>query len=395
MNSFENSVSRKGTDCIKWDFQKEDYGRENLLPFSIADADWKTCPDIIEALKERCEHGIFGYTDISDSYRSAVERWCRVHHDWQIEKEWIVPVEGVVPSIADCIEALSEPGAKVIVQPPVYDPFYAVVRATGRECMENSLIHDEHGYHMNFEELEQMCQNGASVLLLCSPHNPVGRVWNEKELNRVAEICNRDHVTVISDEIHWDLILGRQKHITMGKYAELLNSLVICTSCSKSFNLAGLQTSNLIIPDETARRKVQNFLYGRYRFNPNTFGMIATETAYTKGDEWLAEEIDYIRENAEFVEYFLKGNLPKVTMSKLQGTYLVWLDMRACHRSSEQLVRMFAREGAALNDGSHYGKGYDGFVRMNIACPRSQLEEGLFCIYRALEKAEEMDEQQK
>jgi len=383
--TFDEGVDRRGTACIKWDFQEADYGRSGLLPFSIADADYRTHQPILDALKKRIDNGVIGYTDLDETYFSAVKGWCERHHDWKVESEWIVPTGGIVPAMCNAIEAFTEQNAKVIVQPPVYDPFYSIIRASGRELVKNDLILDESGYRMDYEKLEEACRQGARVLLLCSPHNPVCRVWTREELQRLADICKTYGVIVISDEIHWDLALGKRVHTTMGAFEEIWEQLVVCTSCSKTFNIAGLETSNLIIPGRKLRETYQNWLYARYLFCPNTLGLEATKAAYLTGDEWVDEEKAYLTENAATVCAFMEEHLPKVIVAEPQGTYLMWFDMRKYGLGSEELVKRIADAGAGLNSGHHYGEQYDGFVRMNIACPRTQMLDGLECIRKALE----------
>ncbi|MBS5063422.1 MAG: pyridoxal phosphate-dependent aminotransferase [Hungatella hathewayi] len=383
--TFDEGVDRRGTACIKWDFQEADYGRSGLLPFSIADADYRTHQPILDALKKRIDNGVIGYTDLDETYFSAVKGWCQRRHDWKVESEWIVPTGGIVPAMCNTIEAFTEQNAKVIVQPPVYDPFYSIIRASGRELVKNDLILDESGYRMDYEKLEEACRQGARVLLLCSPHNPVCRVWTREELQRLADICKTYGVIVISDEIHWDLALGKRVHTTMGAFEEIWEQLVVCTSCSKTFNIAGLETSNLIIPGRKLRETYQNWLYARYLFCPNTLGLEATKAAYLTGDEWVDEEKAYLTENAATVCAFMEEHLPKVIVAEPQGTYLMWFDMRKYGLGSEELVKRIADAGAGLNSGHHYGEQYDGFVRMNIACPRTQLLDGLECIRKALE----------
>ena len=383
--SFEQGVDRRGTACIKWDFQPADYeGKSGLIPFSIADADFKTYPPILAALKKRIDNGVIGYTDLEDAYRAAVAGWCKRRHGWDIDGSWVVPTGGIVPAMCNAIEAFTPAGAKVIVQPPVYDPFYSIIHAAGREIVRNDLIHDESGYRMDYDGLEAACRSGASMLLLCSPHNPVCRVWTRQELQKVADICEKYGVIVISDEIHWDLILGGHKHVTMGQFSQLYERLVVCTSCSKTFNVAGLETSNLIIPGAALRQKYQDYLYARYLFVPNTLGLEAVKAAYADGDAWVDAEQAFLTENAALVQRYLQENLPWVTLADPQGTYLLWLDMTASGKTSDELIRRIAEAGAGLNSGKHYGDAYDGFVRMNVACPQKQLLAGLDCIRRAL-----------
>ena len=384
--AFDRGIDRKGTACIKWDFQKADYGREGLIPFSIADADYPVFQPVLDALKKRIDRGVIGYTDLDESYFSAIAGWCKRRHDWEIKNEWIVPTGGIVPAMANAIEALTHADAKIIVQPPVYDPFYSVVETTGRTLIKNDLILDETGYHIDFDGLEKACKDGAEMLLFCSPHNPVCRVWTKEELQKVADICAAYGVIVISDEIHWDLILGGHIHTTLGKFPALYENLIVCTSCSKTFNVAGLETSNLIIPGKTLREKYQAYLYSRYLFCPNTLGLEAAKTACTLGDGWVDEEQVFLTRNAELVKEYLAENLPEVKLADPQGTYLLWMDMRSYGLSSDELIRRIAEIGAGLNSGAHYGENYDGFVRMNIACPKDQLLAGLSCIRDALDE---------
>lgn len=384
-STFDEGVDRRGTACIKWDFQEADYGMSGLIPFSIADADYRTHQPILDALKARIDNGVIGYTDLNEEYFSAVKGWCERRHDWKIESEWIVPTGGIVPAMCNAIEALTAHDAKVIVQPPVYDPFYSIIKASGRELVKNDLILDESGYHMDYEGLEQACRGGAKMILLCSPHNPVCRVWTREELQKLVDICKTYGVIVVSDEIHWDLVLGDHRHTTMGLFEEIHDQLIVCTSCSKTFNIAGLETSNLLIPGKELREKYQDYLYARYLFCPNTLGLEATKTACNTGDAWVDEETAYLTEHAAAVTHFMEEHLPKVKVADAQGTYLLWFDMRAYGLTSEELVQKIAQAGAGLNSGRHYGEAYDGFVRMNIACPREQLMAGLECIKKALQ----------
>jgi len=385
MYKFDEGVDRRGTSCIKWDFQERFFGIDGLIPFSIADADYPIHQPILDALKRRVDNGVIGYTDLGDDYFSAVSGWIERRHGWKVEHCWIVPTEGLVPSMANAIEALTAPDDAVIVQPPVYDPFYTIVNATGRKMIKSDLIKDDDGYHIDYEGLEKACAAGGKMLLFCSPHNPTCRLWSEEELRRVAAICKRYGTIVVSDEIHWDLVLGGRKHFTMGLIEEIKDQMVVCVSCSKTFNIAGLETSNLIIPGEELREKYQAYLYGRYLFCPNTLGLEATKVACNTGDEWADAQLVHLTGNAEFVCDFMAEHLPKVKVAKPEATYLLWFDMTAYGLTSDELVDRIAKAGAGLNSGQHYGENYDGFVRMNVACPRKQLEAGLECIKKALD----------
>lgn len=386
-SQFDREIDRRGTACIKWDFQEADYGRSGLIPFSIADADYMTYPPIMDALKRRIDQGVIGYTDLDEDYYSAVAGWCLRRHQWKIEHDWIVPTGGIVPAMCNAIEALLPMDAAVAVQPPVYDPFYSVIHAAGRKMVKNDLLRDESGYHMDYEGLEAACKNeGVRMILLCNPHNPVCRVWSREELQRLADICKKYDLYVVSDEIHWDLVLFGNQHVTMGSFPELYEKLIVCTSCSKTFNIAGLETSNLIIPGKAARETFRGYLFARYLFCPNTLGLEAVKAAYAGGDAWVDAEQAHLTGNAAFVRDYLARELPRVKLAEPEGTYLLWMDMTDYGLTSDELIRRIAEAGAGLNSGAHYGSGYDGFVRMNVACPRRQLEAGLACVKQALDQ---------
>lgn len=386
--NFNIPVNRIGTSCIKWDFQEMEFGRADLLPFTIADADYPSCPEIIQALSKRVKHGIFGYTDPSDDYYRAVASWCRRRHRWNVDASWIIPVSGIIPGIGCALEALTETNARILVQTPVYDPFYSVIRAAGRTLVRCPLAHNknENTYQMNFSAIEEEFKNGISAVIICNPHNPVGRVWKAEELQQLIVLCRTYHVLLISDEIHWDLMIDGHIHTSIGSLTEPDDSVIVCTSCSKSFNLAGLQTSNFIIPNEELRQKYQEYLYGRYLFCPNQLGLTACQAAYESGEEWLEAQLAHLTGNAHFVQDYCGIHLPKVRIAPLEGTYLMWMDFNAYGYNSQTLIHAFAEAGAALGDGTHYASAFDGFIRMNIACPRPQLEHGLACMTHAIQK---------
>ncbi|SHK60994.1 MalY/PatB family protein [Hespellia stercorisuis] len=390
---FNELVNRKGSACIKWDFQAADFGHDGLLPFTIADADYPTCPSVTAALSKGIQTGIIGYTDVDDSYYNAVINWCLVRHQWNIKKDWIVPTSGIIPGIAFVLESMTQPEDPIVVQPPVYDPFYSAIRATGRTIVKNELIADENNrYTMDYAHLEECFQRGAKAFILCNPHNPIGRVWSRKELERVRKLCREYHVLLISDEIHWDIVYAPSIHTSIGTLCDENDFAVVCTSGSKTFNIAGLQTSNFIIMNPDLRQTFQDYLYGRYLFCPNTLGLIATKYAYSTGAEWVDAQLLHLKSNAEKVVAFMKAHLPFVKVTFLEGTYLMWLDFTYYHRSSGELVTLFSEYGAAVGDGTHYSPKCDGFIRLNIACPKAQLTGGLECIRRAVQSLNEEDQ---
>lgn len=385
-NDFENGANRIGTGCIKWDFQEIDYGKSGLIPFSIADADYPIYSPILEAIISRVRKGVIGYTDIDDDYLDSIVNWCKSRHNWFVQKNWIIPTNGIVPSISYAIEVFTKSEAKIVVQPPVYDPFYTIIEATGRKIVKNDLIINQDGrYIMDYNDLEEKFKDGATMLILCSPHNPVCRVWEKSELEKLSELCYTYNILIISDEIHWDLMLDGNKHISMGVMERIINQLVVCTSASKTFNIAGLETSNIIIPNEELRNKYQKWLYSRYLFCPNALGLEATKAAYKTGNMWVDVQNEHLTNNAKIVVDFFRTNFPQVKIANPEGTYLLWLDMRDFGLTSEELVYKIVQAGAGLNNGLHYGEGYDGFLRMNIACPLDQLIQGLECIKIALQ----------
>lgn len=385
MNSFFDTLAdRIGTACIKWDFREEEFGNADVLPFSIADADFAMMPEISDALIGRIGKGVLGYTDLDENYYSAVRKWFSERHGLTVRNEWITSTAGIIPAIGAAIGALLEPGDRVVIQTPVYDPFESVIRANGCISEHNCLVCDGLGrYSMDYEDLGEKLQSGAKMLILCSPHNPVGRVWTTDELSRVLELCRSYGVILVSDEIHWDIINPEFRHISMGALVNDEDKFILCTAPSKTFNIAGLQASNIVIRNKEIRDKFQSWLFSRYMFGANVLGLTACVAAYENGAEWVDEQNRYIAANAAAAEEFIKEHLPKAVVSPLEGTYLMWIDMRYLGKTSDELVAAIIRAGAGLNSGHHYGEQCDGYVRMNIACPREILMKGLESIRKA------------
>lgn len=382
--NFNGKVDRRGTGCIKWDFQEMDYDISGILPYSIADSDFVTEPKIIEALHKRVEHGIFGYSDITDEYLNAIVEWFDKHFSWNINKESIVPTSGIVPLLSFAVEALTGRDDNVVVQPPVYDPFYTVIKNNGRNVLENYLINDNGYYKMNFKDLEsKLAIPKTTMMILCSPANPVGRVWSFEELKTITKLCKKHNVFLVSDEMHCDIVFGNVKHTPVGKFKEIEDNLLVCTAPSKTFNLAGLQTSNIIIPNKEIRKKITDLLYSKYMFCPNILGMTACTAAYLYGDSWLIEQNKYLKENVEYVIRFFNEKLPQITVTKLEGTYLMWIDLTSLGMKGDNIVRILAHEfGVGVNNGEHYSSDCDGFIRFNVACTRDVVEQGVKQIYK-------------
>lgn len=387
--NFDEIIDRRGTDSIKWSKKhlKENFGDEESIPMWIADMDFKVAEPIIEALTERVRHGIFGYGHKTDEFLEAVVNWHKKRNRWDIEKEWILFTPGIIPALNFVVETFCNPGDKVIIQSPVYFPFANIITNNGCHIANNPLILNNGKYEMNFCELERIAQDSRTKLMfLCSPHNPVGRVWTAEELQRLGEICIKNDVLIVSDEIHSDLIYLPNHHIPFGKISEefKMNSIV-CTSPSKTFNLAGLQISNIIIPNEKLRKELNHKL-ATINIDPGSFASVAQIAAYNKGEEWLESLIIYLQDNLNFIDKFLKERIPRVKLIKPEGTYLAWLDFSNFNFTNIELQQLMQTKAKiALNDGYIFGAGGEHFQRINFACPRSILEKALKNIEKILE----------
>ena len=373
---FDKIVERHDTNSYKWD----SLDMENVIPLWVADMDFKTAPCIIEALRKRVEHGIFGYTRVPDKYYQATIDWFARRHNWNFNASDIIYTSGVVPAISAIIKALTVPGDKVIIQTPVYNCFFSSIRNNGCEASENELIYNGDYYTIDFDDLEKRAADPkAKVLLLCNPHNPSGRVWTYNELFRIYDICKQNNVTVVSDEIHCELVYPPFVYIPFCSLSEEVAACsVACVSPSKSFNIAGLQIANIVCHDEEMRKKIDKAININEVCDVNPFGVLATIAAYTEGEPWLTELIDYLQRNYEFLVSFFAEKLPDIPVVKLEGTYLVWIDCRHLGITSGELEEKLIREGGVwLNPGSMYGDAGEGFMRINIACPKVRLEEGL------------------
>lgn len=384
--NFDKEIDRHNTNSYKWD----SLDMEKVIPLWVADMDFQTAPCIIDALKKRVDHGIFGYTRVPDTYYKATVDWFSRRHNWNFNASEIIYTSGVVPAISAIIKALTKPGDKVIIQTPVYNCFFSSIRNNDCEALENSLVYNGDYYTIDFDDLEKKASDPkAKVMLLCNPHNPSGRVWNYTELSCIYDICHRNGVIVVSDEIHCELVYPPFVYIPFCSISEeaAANS-VACVSPSKSFNIAGLQIANIICRDEEMRKKIDKAININEVCDVNPFGVIATIAAYTEGEPWLTELIDYLQLNYEFLVSFFNQELPDYPVTKLEGTYLVWVDCRKSGLSSEELEEKLIREaGVWLNPGSMYGVDGEGFMRINIACPRSRLEEGLKRLTKVLGKS--------
>lgn len=379
--NFDEVINRFDTKCLKWDGLEERFGilDKGVLPLWVADMDFEAPKCVIDAIVNRASHGIFGYAGGYNSYYDSVINWMRNRHNWYIKKEWIVFTPGIVPALNIIVKALTKPGDKVIIQSPIYPPFFKSVMNNGCEVVNNPLKFNGEKYVMDFDDLEKKIDNTVKLMFLCSPHNPVGRVWSKEELKRLGDICIRNNIILVSDEIHSDLVLKDYKHTPLASISEeFAQNAIVCTAPSKTFNIAGLQTSNIIIPNEVIRNK---FLKARESCGiskPNTFGIEALEAAYRYGEEWLDHILVYIEQNLNYLTKYIEENIPRVKVIQPEATYLVWLDLRKLGLNKNDLENIIFNKGKLiLNQGYTYGKEGEGFVRINIACPQSILKEGL------------------
>lgn len=375
--NFNEIVNRRGTNSYKWDVSD----KENFLPMWVADMDFRTLPFIIERLQQRVAHGVFGYTAVPDSYYDAITNWFVHRHNWLMQKEWIIYTSGVVPAISAIIKAMTQTGDKVLVQTPVYNCFFSSIKNNGCEVLCNELIYEDGTYRIDFDDLEQKAADPkTTVIILCNPHNPAGRVWTRDELVRIGEICLKNDVFVIADEIHCELVMPGHRYTPFASISpEILDNCAVCTSPSKAFNIAGLQIANITIANDKIRRKVDRAININEVCDVNPFGVEALQAAYSsKGAEWLDQLNAYLYDNYLCLCEFFENNLPQFPVTKLEGTYLVWVDCSVLGKPSNELCgELLQAQGLYLNEGTMYGTSGIDFVRINIACPRAVLIEGL------------------
>ncbi len=385
--NFNIVVNRKNTNCLKYDFAVRRGRPENVLPLWVADMDFKVAPEITQAIEKRVAHGIFGYSEVKEEYFEAVSAWMEQKHGWHVKEDWLVKTPGVVFALAMAVQAFTEPGDAVIIQQPVYYPFSEVIADNGRRIVDNTLELKEDGkYHINFEDFEQKVkENHVKLFLLCSPHNPVGRVWTKEELKKIAAICRKYDVIVVSDEIHEDFVFNGKHQVFADLSEDAKNRTITCTAPSKTFNLAGLQVSNIWIANPKLREKFKKQIAAAGYSQLNTLGLTAGEAAYRYGGEWHAELLGYLKSNLNFLREFLQTRLPEVKLIEPEGTYLVWLDFGSLGLTEEQREELLTKKaGIWLDSGAIFGAAGEGFERINIACPRSILKDALERIERAV-----------
>ncbi len=384
---FDNIIDRKETDSIKYDFAVKRNKPADILPLWVADMDFQTPPAVIEALTSRARHGIYGYSDGRDAYYAAVQNWFLENFGWKTEASWIVKTPGVVFALSVAVRAFTQENDAVLIQPPVYYPFTEVVEVNNRKLIKNELVYEDGHYRIDFEDFEQkVVDNAVKLFILCSPHNPVGRVWTREELTTLGELCLKHNVLVISDEIHADFTYPGHTHTVFASIDErFLQNTVTCTAPSKTFNLAALQISNIFIAQRELRHKFKAELTRTGYSQPNVMGLDACRAAYAHGKPWLEELRTYLLQNLLFAKEFVAKNMPGVRLIEPEGTYLIWLDFRALGLAGKPLDDLIVyKAGLWLDPGEMFGPGGEGFQRINIACPRATLEEALTRLARAL-----------
>ncbi len=386
--NFDEIVDRSKSHSIKWDARKHLFGTEDVLPMWVADMDFKTPDFIIEAVRERLDHELLGYTLRHDEYFESIMDWMQKRHEWNVKKNWILYTPGVVPALNMAVQSYTQPGDKVILQPPVYHPFYMAIEDHGRHVVRNPLKEKEGRYFFDFDDLKKKIDKRTKLLLLSHPHNPGGRVWTQEELEELGEICHRNGVIIISDEIHSDLIFKPHKHIPLAKVSEKLADITVtCMAPSKTFNLAGLSTSSVIISNKRLREQFETTLNSWHVFMGNIPGFVASVAAYRKGEQWLEELLSYLKGNYKYVCDFVAEHIPKIKIMPLEATYLLWIDFRAFELTHKELEKKIVKEAKlGFNTGDMFGKEGEGYMRMNLAHPRAQVEQAMIGLKDAFGK---------
>nr|WP_312215145.1 MalY/PatB family protein [Clostridioides sp.] len=385
--NFDTIVDRSNNFAAKWSEMDKKYGTNDLLPMWIADMDFKAAPCIVEAIRNRLDQEIYGYTTRPDSYNESIVNWVSKRFGWNIKKEWLIFSPGVMPSISLIIQELTDKNDKIMIQEPVYSPFNSIVKANDRELVISPLIKEENGnYVMNYAEIEANIKD-VKLFILCNPHNPVGRVWTKEELIKLGDICIRNNVKVISDEIHCDIILKGHKHTPFGSISEeFAQNSITCMAPTKTFNIAGLQMSQVILPNEDDYNKLDTAFTRIDIKRNNAFSLVATEAAYNHGEDWLDEFLEYLEGNIDYAVKYIQDNIPTLKVNKPEATYLLWVDFSKLGKSDDEIAKGLVEKGKiALNNGPSFGIGGSQFQRINLACPRSMVEEGLSRIKTAVE----------
>jgi cystathionine beta-lyase len=377
--NFDEITDRRGTGALKTDALIERYGRDDLIPLWVADMDFQSGDFITEALINRSKHGIFGYSVTPDGYVSSILNWVKNGHGWDIQKEWLSFIPGIVKGIAFCVMNFTAPGNKVIIQPPVYHPFRIVPQMQHRAIVNNPLIEENGKYRMDLDGLRKVIDKDCKMLILCNPHNPIGITWDKETLEELAEICYEHHILIVSDEIHADMGIFGHKHTPFATVSpQAASNSITFMSPSKTFNIAGIVSSYSIVPDAQLRKKFYDFLHAGELDEGTIFAFTATQAAYENGKDWMQQMLRYIESNILFVDNYLKKNIPQIKAIMPQASFLLWLDCRELNLNHADLIALFVdKANLALNDGEIFGPGGKGFMRMNIACSRLILEQAL------------------
>ena len=388
--NFDQIIDRKNTNSAKWEPEvlEEMFGNSDVLPFWVADMDFKVAQPIEDAVVERAKHGIYGYAVRTDSYFDAVINWTSRRFGWEIERDWIEYTPGVVPAINFILQTLGKPGDKVLIQEPVYYPFKRSIINNGLEPVVNLLKEDDGKYEIDFEDFEEKIKDlDTKFFILCNPHNPVGRIWSREDLIKIGNLCLENNVFIIADEIHNDLVYSGNTHTIFASInSDFAMNSITCTAPSKTFNLAGMQASNIIIPDSKIMEEYRKTIEKHNIGGQNPLSIVALEAAYNYGGKWLEELLVYLEGNIEFISEYLEKHLPKAKFTKPEATYLAWIDLREYESNGEKLEKTIFEKGkVAFDGGTWFGQGGEGFVRINFACPRSLLKEGLDRLVKAIE----------
>ena len=377
---FDKIIDRKNTDCIKYDYIQKLQKDPDTLPLWVADMDFPVADPIIEAIRKVCDNGIFGYSDVGDDYYEAVAGWFTRRFGWTPEKSWMVLTPGVVFAISVAVRTFTEPEEAVLIQTPVYYPFSEAIKKNRRTLVENPLVRDGLTFKIDFDDFEKkIIEENVKMFILCSPHNPVGRVWTKEELRKMADICAANDVLIISDEIHCDITAPGHKHTLLPDLCpELKDRIICCTAPSKTFNLAGLQNSNIWIPSPSLRKKYTDALEMTGFYLPNQPGMVACRAAYSEGEEWFDQCLEYIFKNYDFLKSYIAENIPQLTVMDLQGTYLAWVDFSGLGLTPDEVDGLVCQKAKLwLDEGRIFGTGGDNFQRFVLACPRAILAKAL------------------
>ncbi len=388
MYDFDKIVDRSGSGDLKHEVLQERYGRSDLLPLWVADMDFETPQFITDALRKRLDHSLFGYTVEPKAYWPTVQKWLLDHHQWEVKREWLTYIPGIVKGIGMVVNIFTQPGDKVIIQPPVYHPFRLTPQGNGREVVFNPLRENADGsYSMDFDNLAEVADERCKLLILSNPHNPAGIVWDRDTLARLADFCHDRHILVISDEIHCDMALWGNKHVPFATVSEkAAQGSITFGAPSKTFNIAGIVSSYAIVPNDEIRRKFYSWLTANELNEPTLFAPIATIAAFQQGEEWRKAMLRYVEENILFMEDFCKKHMPQIKPLRPEASFLVWLDCRQLGLNHQQLVDLFVNKAhLALNDGEMFGQGGQGFMRMNVGTPRAILQQALEQLCQAMQ----------